>query len=155
MDNYHLKARFQMKCHRKRSEEKKMKIQLILILATCLIVGCATHDDSRLVSITGIQLAEGQRISRVDLTISRGIVRAVHNVPPDWSVTVDGPRSGVSAVEAVAGHGVSYHTDCRAFRKFVTVQQTWSNMTVTGTATLSTRGGESAYTLSETNITME
>ena len=134
---------------------ENMKIQVITMLATCLIVGCATHDDSRLVSITEIPLVDGQRISGVELTVCGGIVRAVNNVPPDWTVTVHGPRSGVSSVEAVAGHGVSYHTDCRAFARFISVQPAWSNMTVTGTATLSTRGAESAYPLSETNITME
>jgi hypothetical protein len=132
-----------------------MKIQVITILATCLIAGCATHDDCHFVSITEVPLVDGQRISEVELTVSGGIVRSVHNVPPDWTVTVHGPRSGVSSVEAVAGHGVSYHTDCQAFARFITVQQAWSNMTVTGTATLSTRGAESEYPLTETNITME
>ena len=132
-----------------------MKIQVITILATCLIVGCATHDDSHLVSIMGVPLADGQRISGVELTVSGGIVRAVLNVPPDWSVTVKGPRSGVSSVEAVAGHGVSYHTDCRAFARFITVQQAWSNMTVTGNATLSTQGEETTYPLSPSNIDIE
>lgn len=134
---------------------KNMKIQAITILSTCVIVGCATHHDSHLVSITGIPLAKGQSISGVELTVSGGIVRAVHNVPPDWTVTVQGQRSGVSSVQAVAGHGVSYHTDCRAFARFITVQQAWSNMTVTGTATLSTRGAENAYPLSVTNIKIE
>jgi len=132
-----------------------MKIHVIAVLATCLMAGCATHDDRHFVSITGVPLVEGQRISEVELTVSGGFVRAVHNVPPDWTVTVHGPRSGVSSVEAVAGHGVSYHTDCRAFARFITVQQAWSNMTVTGTATLSTRGAESAYALSESNIKIE
>ena len=132
-----------------------MKIQFIAILATCLIGGCATDDDSHLVSNTGIQLADGQRISGVELTVSGGIVRAVHNVPPDWTVTVHGPRSGVSSVEAMAGHGVSYHTDCRAFSRFITVQQSWSNLTVTGNATLSTPDDETTYPLSQSNISIE
>lgn len=132
-----------------------MKIHLIAILATCVIVGCATHDDSHLVSITGIQLADGQRIAGVELTFNGGIVRALHNVPPDWTVTVHGPRSGIASVEAIAGHGVSYHTDCRAFSRFITVQQAWSNLTVTGNATLSTQGDEVTYPLSANNIKVE
>lgn len=132
-----------------------MKIQIIAILATCLLVGCATQDDSHLVSITGIQLADGQRIAGVELTVKGGIVRAVHSVPPAWTVTVHGPQSGISSVEAIAGHGVSYHTDCRAFSRFITVQQAWSNFTVTGNATLSTRGDETTYPLSQNNIKIE
>lgn len=134
---------------------KNMKIQFIAILAACLIVGCATHDDSRLISITGIPLADGQRIAGVELTFNGGIVRAVHNAPPDWTVTVHGPQSGISSVEAIAGHGVSYHTDCRAFSRFITVHQAWSNLTVTGNATLSTRGDETTYPLSQNNIKIE
>jgi hypothetical protein len=117
--------------------------------------GCAIHDDLHLVSITGVPLADGQRIAGVALAVSGGIVHAVHNVPPDWSVTVNGPRSGVSSIEAVAGHGVSYHTDCRAFARFITVHQAWSNLTITGTATLSTRDAESIYSLSANNIKVE
>ena len=100
-------------------------------------------------------LEESERIAGMDLTISGGIVRAVHNIPADWQLSVHGPVSGVTTLELQAGHGVSYHTDCKQFRGFVTVQQLSSNMTVTGNMSLSRLGEDTSRTIPADSIILK
>jgi hypothetical protein len=132
-----------------------MKTLTIIMITACFVCGCATSPDTFRVSIADVPLEKGERISGVNLTISGGRVSAVHSIPLDWHLSIEGPSSGVTTLDLQAGHGVSYQTDCRQFSSFVTVQQLWSNMCVTGSVTLSNLGAEGERPLSKENIILK
>ena len=132
-----------------------MKTVTILLFAAFIASGCATSTDSFRLSVADIPLEKHERIAGMHLTISGGIVRAVHNIPPDWRLSVHGPSSGVTTLELQAGHGVSYHTDCKQFREFVTVQQLSTNMTVTGNMSLSRLGEDTSRSIPADSITLK
>ena len=71
-----------------------------VLAAFCLLtlVGCgpkaelepADHFLRRL-SIPVVPLAEGERISGLQVSVICGRFRAVHRIPNDWSLEIEGP----------------------------------------------------------------
>lgn len=86
-------------------------------------------------------LAEGERVSGVQIDLACGRFRAVNCIPDDWSLEIEGPVSEHSTLKAVANHGVSWLSNSSPLQDFATIM-ICSTSCFDITATVYTETGE-------------
>ena len=133
-----------------------------ILTALCLsiLIGCkqeAPPEPSdhflRTVSFPRIPLAEGERISGIQIDMTGGRFRAVNRIPNDWSLEIEGPVSERSTLRAEANHGVSWLSSSSNLQGFATVL-VCSPSLFEITATICTEGadGESQQNLTRDQL---
>jgi hypothetical protein len=89
------------------------------------LCGCRTPEPPdhflRSVSFPDIPLAEGERITDIEISMSCGRFRGVNRIPNDWEFKVEGPESERTKLSAHANHGASWLLDSRGLQNFVTI----------------------------------
>jgi hypothetical protein len=65
--------------------------------------------------------AEGERVDRVEISMTCGSFRSISSIPEDWSVRVVSRSAGVTRFEADAGHGSTALRNLRQLQGSVTI----------------------------------
>jgi hypothetical protein len=115
---------------------------LASLAVAVLFVGCRTSPPTdhylRAVSFPAVALRPGERIAAYRIKVTCARFRSVREIPNDWSLTVEGPRSERSALTAAANHGVSYLcTDEPLRRVAILLVCSESCFEISGTVTIS------------------
>jgi hypothetical protein len=107
-----------------------MKYFLTIVCFMCL-VGCKSMGPNeqpdhflRIVSFPVISLADGERVSAVQINMTCGRFQAINKIPNDWSLEIEGPVSERSTLKAVANHGSSWLSegaDLKCLQHFATI----------------------------------
>ena len=64
---------------------------------------------------------EDMRIYELHITLKCGYIKAVNNLPDDWSLEITRPVSGISELHAEAGHGISRIASMAEFNDVIKV----------------------------------
>jgi hypothetical protein len=70
--------------------------------------------------LVGSETGSG-RVTALKVTVHCAYVTGISRIPGDWWVSVQGPVSGETIVEASAGHGVSYLASLKAWNGSISV----------------------------------
>ena len=125
------------------------------------VVGCKSESPAspesadhyyRVLSIQNIPLVAGQRIAQFEVVLVGARVRALNRIPDDWSMEVSGPRSDVSTISGIAGHGAGWLDSAEDIGQFATVLVVVTNFSIRGTMTLAKGDDETNVVLTRTNF---
>jgi hypothetical protein len=101
-----------------------------ILTTLCLLglLGCKPKEEPeprdhflRMLSFPTVPLAEGERISGLQIDMACGRFRAVNRIPNDWSLEIEGPVSERSTLKAVANHGASWLSNSSNLQGFATI----------------------------------
>jgi len=109
----------------------------------------------RALSFQNIPLVAGQRIAQFEVALVGARVRALNRIPDDWSMEVSGPRSGVSKISGIAGHGAGWLDSAEDIGQFATVLVVATNFGIRGTMTLAKGDDETNFVLTRMNFKLE
>ena len=103
--------------------KRMLTVLCLLFLASCTREPEAEPADHflRTISLPRVSLAEGERISGLQIDMACGRFKSINRIPNDWSLSVDGPVSERSTLKAQANHGVSWLSNNSNFLNFAMV----------------------------------
>jgi hypothetical protein len=103
-------------------------VHMLAIVCFLALAGCGGKENAeppdhflRVLSVPDVPLAEGERISGLQVDMTCGRFRSVNRIPNDWSLTIDGPVSERSTLKAVANHGTSWLWSSSNLQGFATI----------------------------------
>lgn len=136
---------------------------MLTVLCLLGLLGCRPKEETeprdhflRVLSLPTVPLAEGERISGLQIDMTCGRFRAVNRIPNDWSLEIEGPVSERSTLKAVANHGASWLSDSSNLQGFVTIMVcSTSHFDITATVFTETSDNEKKKTFRKDELKLE
>jgi len=101
-------------------------IKIFSMIFLLLLSACTSIQSNDLkiysLSIPPFPKKSNERITNILVKLEGASVCSINHVPFDWGVELSPPVSGVSKLEFVAGHGISYVSDVQVFDDFISIR---------------------------------
>lgn len=79
-------------------------------------------EDVLTLSFPRVTLQENERIVGLEITVNYGSIKAITNIPEDWSITLTADPQWAPKVSGFAHHGVGTLTDLSQLNSFLVIR---------------------------------